>query len=764
MSEEPEAPAPESSDDGGRVQGKLATPKPEHSKDDKASNLLGEEQRGFNDAFRQGQRFLSPDKSQYGPSATIDRADIRDMQIGDRTQIFIGHTVSRTPGTVRDDVLVWVRRRYLEVPEYRRMKEILTERRVLLLRGQPGTGRFTTGLHLLDGVASTQIFRVEGKKAVSNPEKRDFPEKNEGYVAELSRDDGSSVTEEKLDKLRDVMAKQSAFCVLISESDPRNPDLFGGYAVAYTAPDHPVLLLRKHAFEEVLADDPPDLERRLTDLLDAGWVAKALGPCPRPMESVRMAALLAQHARGAITRENVEDEATEAVRFQISEWFAPLRALPASAEHDEALYLAAFRVALAVLNESPYHLVADAAGKLGSMLIEASADRETRHASLFSDDPASRLPALRAEVVDGFTTFGPARVPMRLLVFHDDRYPAEILRYVWENHHRMGTTITEWLGELCTDVRPLVWVRAAQAVGFLGALDFSEIFTKTIYPGMGSLAEESEARWQRLAAAVALDQAAQHEHLRAAIRERLRFWRRHGGFGERWTAAAAYGFVLGRKHIDESLEELRVLGTPSERQKPLDDDHDDNDDHALVSIAGFSIAKLFAFGAAEVVLDHLRRWIASPRTSLRSLAQSTVRQLVNFYGFELDHLDIAVGRDRPALPERRKRWPLLLSVHAQSPELTEPIADLLRHLLRREGDQVAKQFLGRWIRQGERDAELLPVLAGFLRHIIRNDGDEFRLIHLLDRLSLDWAEPLDMDVTSRLREAIRSSRVGSSIA
>jgi hypothetical protein len=76
----------------------------------------------------------------------------------------------------------------------------------------------------------------------------------------------------------------------------------------------------------------------------------------------------------------------------------------------------------------------------------------------------------------------------------------------------------------------------------------------------------------------------------------------------------------------------------------------------------------------------------------------------------------------------------------------------------------ALTVIGRWIRQSERDAELLTVLAGFLRHIIRNDGDEFRLIHLLDRLSQDWAEPLCRDVARRLRDAILSSRVGSSIA
>jgi len=128
--------------------------------------------------------------------------------------------------------------------------------------------------------------------------------------------------------------------------------------------------------------------------------------------------------------------------------------LQAGAEHDEALYLTAFRVSLAVLNESPYHLVASAAGKLGAMLIEASADRATRHASLFSDDPASRLPALRAEICPGATAFGNTWLPIPLVVFHDERYPQEILRYVWDNHHQMAITIMDWLGELCTDVRP----------------------------------------------------------------------------------------------------------------------------------------------------------------------------------------------------------------------------------------------------------------------------------------------------------------------
>jgi hypothetical protein len=755
------APEPQEKDDkGDKPEEKTASSR------DKAepSNPLGDEQRGFSNAFWQGQRFMSPEMSGGGPSAHIGRADIRDLQIGNRTEIFIGHSVAATPGSVRDDVLDWVRSRYVEVPGYDDMAAILRDRRVLLLRGHPGTGRFTTGLHLLDEVASARLFRTDGKKAVSEPKKRDFPEEHAGYVAELSREDGVAVTEEQLDKLRDVMAARSAFCVLISDTDSRDVALFGGYAASYEPPD-PDALLRRHAEEEVLPGDPPELEQRLTELRAADWVAKALGPRPRPMEVVRVAIRLAEHARGAMSRAEVEAEAAEAVRFQVSEWFAPLQAMKAGAEHDEAFQLAAFRIALAVLNESPYPMVAQAARQLGLKLIRASADKETKHASLFSDDHASRLPALRAEMCAGWTTFGTVRLSMELLAFHDGRYPQAILRYVWKNHQGMAGIVVEWLRELCAHVRPVVWVRAAQAVGFLGSLDFGEIFTNAIHPAAQSDDEEDfVASWYtRTAAAVALDQAAQHdETLSAAIHERLRSWRRTGSFAERWTAAATYGFVLGGRKVDDSLTALRVLGTPTERRQALADD--ELDDRALVVIAGLSIAKLFAFGESEAVLDRLETWIADRRISLRSLALSAIRQLATLYGFELDHPAIGAGRDASTVPERMKRWPLLLSVHVRNPELTMRIATLVRELLRREGDQIAKQTLGKWIRQSERNAELLEVLADFIPHIVRDRADEQRLVYLLDRLTKDWAEPLRDDVADRLRDAVLSSREGSLIA
>ncbi|WP_370962221.1 hypothetical protein [Amycolatopsis sp. cg9] len=712
--------------------------------------LLGEEKRSFSKTFRQGQHFLSPEINQYGRAVSIGRGDIKELQVGDRTQIFIGHTVSRTSGPVREEVLTWIRERYLEVPGYAEMLEALRANRVLLLRGHPGTGRVTTALHLLDHLTRERVFRLDSGETVKSLTEAGLPERKAGYVAEVPRRVASSLTETHLEKLHGLCKDSESYCVLVSETDPRPSDVFGGYAHDYSAPDA-AALLEKHASHEAVLRDAEDFDDRMSGLLAADWVAKALGPCPRPLESVRMAALLAQHARDELTRVDVEREAAQAVYFQITEWFAGLQAMPTGEERDEALRLAAFRIALAVLNESPYHIVADAAGRLAKRLIAATGPTGTRRTSLFSDDQDHRLPALRAKVVDGYATFGQELVPMPLLFFHDERYPSAVLKYVWENHHRMRDAIAWWLTKLSKDLRALVWVRAAQATGYLCGLDFIYGFGTMIAPGALAAPGKPSSVRRRMAAAIALDQAAQDEDLRPAIRARLRRWCRTGSYAARWTTASAHGFTLGRRYATEALNELRILGTPAERPPTT------GPDDALVVVAGFSIAKLLAFGEIRPVLDCLGRWIRNERTSLRRLALSAIDQLTDLYGFELDYLAISVTGERPELPAAAEKWPLLLTLQWQQPELTEPIADLLRQSLRaRAGGFTAKKLIGKWIRVAERDDECLETLARFLPYAIETESDERRLNHLIEKLREDWVDPLRPEVAARLTEAVRA--------
>ncbi|MEV4145435.1 hypothetical protein AB0J40_17315 [Amycolatopsis sp. NPDC049691] len=718
---------------------------------DSEKDRLDDETRGVNQALRQGDRFFSTKYSQHGPSAYLHQPMVTDLQVGDRIQIYAGQEISRRSGSVRKDVLSWVRARYLPADDHDDMREVLKQRRVILLRGQPGTGRATTALHLLDRVAESRVFRFRCGKTVKSLTGAEFPEKNAGYVTRLPRQVSGALTEDSLDELRDRLEKASSFCVLVAEGDARFLDVFGGYAFDHRPPD-PAALLAKHIEHEVRPDDPPDLEDRLKALRAERWVADALGPCPRPLESMRMATLLVQHARGELTREDVEGEAAQAVHRQVGNWFAALQGMAPGAELDEALRLCAFRVALAVLNDSPYNLVAEAAEILGSKLVNATGKDDKRRVSLFADDQGSRLPALRAGIFDGYATFGREKVPMPLLRFHDPRYPTAILDHVWSNHHRMRDSLNEWLTKLGEDDRPMMWVRAAQATGYLCRKDFVYVYTKMIRPR----AVEGERGWllgsRRLSPAIALDQAAQDDDLRPAIIERLQDWRRSAYRPLRWTAAATYGFSLGRRRIDETLEELRVLGTPSEIREPLEE----GDDWDVIWISGYSVAKLLAFGKVTEVLACLRRWIGSDRSSLRRLALRSLQHLTDLYGFELDHLEMATQDDRPVLRPGAEQWPLLLTLHSQDPSLTKPIAELLRESLRaREGDVLARHFLARWIRCAEQDEVLLDTLAGFLAELVGRRGDAERLLHLIGRLTNDWADPLQPGVAARLTTAIK---------
>ena len=100
----------------------------------------------------------------------------------------------------------------------------------------------------------------------------------------------------------------------------------------------------------------------------------------------------------------------------------------------------------------------------------------------------------------------------------------------------------------------------------------------------------------------------------------------------------------------------------------------------------------------------------------------------------------------------------------QQPELTEPVADLLRQSLRaRAGGHTANKLIGKWIRVAERDDDCLETLARFLPYVIDTDSDELRLKHLIEKLRQDWVDPLQPEVAARLTEAIcaRAERYAS---
>lgn len=739
----PEQPAPNQIPEAGRKSeaGKPSDPG-KKSADNNADveDPHGADRRAFGEAYGRG--IFRTD----GPMAFLRESKVRKQHIGDVYNFYGGTRAAVRSGTIRDDYLARIRTRYVMVPGYEVMYRILSDRRLLVLYGQPGTGRLTTAVHLLDELSPGRVARFDDGQDLTVLTVADFEEKR-GYIAV---NEAASLTEALLDKLRDLVQARNCYCVVITELDQFKVHGLGGYALEYEPPDGSVLLERCIG-AEVGTDDETDVEDLLRELAATPRLRAALGPAPRPAETAEMARLLVEFQHGKLTLEQVETQAAELVQRQVVEWFASLANARSSDLLKEALRLAAFRIALAVFNKSPYHIVAEAGVGLADGFIRTvSTTTSSSHSSLFSDDQARRLPSSRAEIVDGQAAFGQFGIPVGLAKYSDDRFPVVLLSYVWQHHHNLRAAMVDWLLNLSKDPRPTIWVRAAQATGLLCSLDFHFTYTRMI--SSAATARGRKRIRRRLFAAVALDQAARDERITRAISDRLKYWRRHGSEAQKWTAAAAFGYDLGRLSIDSTLEELRVLGTPTEQQATFDE----RNDRDLILISGYSLANLLAFGEVEPILRQLTVWITSERQSVRELAWWAVWYLIGLHGFDLNQSRMSAGRvERPPLPPSREGWPLLLALQDEKPALTEHIANLLWwHLRGRRADLVAKHLFGPWIRAGERDTECLHALIRFVPHLVHDDVDASRLRYLVTRLRRDWSDPLKDEAATLLEAAI----------
>lgn len=714
-----------------------------------AKDPLGEQGAAANEAYQRGRKSFQDG----GNHASFHGNKIKNVYLGDnRAPLFANSGSSKTSALVREKVLERIRGTYTLVARYERMLGAVREHRLVLLRGMPNTGMSTTAVRLLDEVTDGRVARLDLAGGVESIREKDLTKKR-GYVIAVPTSDLASVpTETQLDALGEMLAKRRCHCVLLDTSGVDTGDELDGYVFDYTPPDRHDLL-RRHVGWRLRPDDPPGTEKRLLDLAKSAHLRDALGSHPRPGDVVRMAGLLVRHARDQLDIADVVAGCDQYVQDQVGEWLAVFRSpkSPGKNKTSEALGLVAFRIALAVLNISPYDVVAKAGEKLDQLIMaDVDPTTKTRRRSSISLDQHGVLTATRAHAVPSTVTFG-ADIPVTcyLVEYEDDRFPVAVLRHVWQQHQWMRQVLVKWLTELGTDPNPMVWVRAAQAAGLLSALDFPYGYANLIAPG----AFEEDVNLRDFAA-VALDQASQDADTRDAVHAFLVRWRRWGDQPERATAAAALGYGLGLEDIDLTLDSLRILGTPGENLEALEETaHLDS----MVLVVSRSLSRLLAFGAVTPVLTALTGWLGHRRTSMRMLARWAVVRLIMLRGFHLAYLDVSGGRDYRTVAPAHLRWPLLLALQDADHSLTEPVAELLRLALRtRHSDEVA-ECLRTWIKIGQEDLACLLALARFLPRLVKDSHDAARLIHIMVALRRDWAEPIRPEVATELEDAIRSA-------
>lgn len=640
---------------------------------------------------------------------------------------------------------------YLEVPGYQRMKDVLRERGLLALCGEPGSGRSATALALLAELTGNRVVRLDTDTALHQLTDEVF-EEGHGYVLEVAaaaeRPTGSNVTEPPdarkadadalnrlhLDRLSAQLCGRKAYGVLlVGGGAPAARLLRGRYGMPCTPPP-PREVLHRH-LRVLLTDAPAGAVDEALAQGDRVDVGEALGLDELlPGEAARLAELLARRRRGLLSDEQLLDLCATFARAQVRDWFAGADRPGTLPEALPAVVTAAFRIAVAVFNGSAYSLAAETAEQLALEMAGTLDPDVPVGRRLFLVHAEDRPATARSVLTDGELDFGDTRVPARLIRFRGARLAPAVLHEVWHGYHNVRGPVVRWLRALCADPRPELWVRASVAGGVLCSWDWGHGYGALVLPMAGS-----DTVGLRMAAATVLAEAAREPSVQPAVSGLLRQWAKgeHGAL--RATAVFTHGYGMAAGSVSGSLDELGRLARREEGAREL-------------PAVAHSVTRLLAGPEPETVVHRLGGWLRSDRQRPADVVLLTVINALRIRTTQLWGL-----RAVPEL-EPYASVPLLAARVAAAPRLAERLADLVwRALATARSGAAVLEALGGWMRQAAGDEEQMRTLCGFLPLLAEDRRDRDRLRHLLTRLVRDVDEPLDKSAARRMWDAVEDT-------
>ncbi|MFD3612831.1 hypothetical protein ACFWXA_33130 [Streptomyces atroolivaceus] len=426
---------------------------------------------------------------------------------------------------------------YVQPERYDEALDVLCERHLLVLTGTPGSGRTAAAVNLLaealtlDSASDGGCHRVlDGASIVSAD--WEPPAERSGCLAEWdSRTTGLSAR--GLLSAASKLRAAGAHLVLIGgpelEAIVSGPD-GDGLGRHQLVPVDPLTVLERvvlgHGAE-------PERQAELAALLRASGAVAALQERPLAAHAVRLATVIRSEGDLGAAVAALRDPSD-----QVHTWFR-------SHHEPDAI---AFALAVAVLENSGYLTVADAAIRLRAALSpEEQAPADVR----FRDRMAQDQPWVELSFPDAGEMPGPPRVRFRSPLLSQ-----VVLTYAWTALDGHREAISQWLRRLLGHSDLEIRAQAAVAGGVLARADFRFAVHRFVKSWAGSTS------WPvRQAAATAIGVAGSVPATAEPVWDLLHQWARGGGSAyERRlasTAATAVGGLLGRNSPDRALGLLR---------------------------------------------------------------------------------------------------------------------------------------------------------------------------------------------------------------
>ena len=590
---------------------------------------------------------------------------------------------------------------YVKPVSYAQAQQILTEKHVLVLWGQAHWGKWTTALHLLSTLHAEEILEIKPDVDLDELHSFDLGSKR-GYVIDtLAPESAEKLNAFVLNRLsRRLKEHHSRLAITVDSRVSLSREVLSSYLVTWRELPDPAPLLEKH-LAWYLTDK--DALAKARELGQADEVKQLLSTHLLPGEVDRLAELLAEVVRGELELAEALARFEARARQQVEDWF----------ESHTKLKERTFMLSLAVFSGASYQAMVEADEHLQSLIKPPPAeDEQSDTGSVFDTTPSQWVKETFAHAVRGYeeTEFG--RSPVELVVLNNPTFQPTVLCYAWHEYRRLRKPLLDWLRDfgLCSSFN--VRARAAAAAGGLSKYNFGYVRGEVLLPWANH-----QSNLARAAAALALGVPAWEGELAPQVLGLLHHWSTlRNNWRLNWTAAAAYGGLVGLRFPDTALRDLYNIARA--------------EDLRLLGVLSRSIANLFQSGWRVPdyylkVLDALVAWTANPKARIVTLTGLLI------------FLELARVARVEADPEG-ETWPTLLWLVQEDEMYRERTVSLWRRALNtKSARRPALDTLHQWLRTVDDDDRLYSV-AEQLIIILATQGanrERERLCFYLDR----WA-------------------------
>jgi hypothetical protein len=443
-------------------------------------------------------------------------------------------------------------RGFVTPPSHRACLDTLTTRRVLLLRGEAGTGTSTAALALLREVAGGR-----GITGLSFTDLAKWKPSAGGYLSQgLDPETVGRLDEVALHELVGRLGAAGAYLVVIVDRSTVLPRALSPWCGVHTPPDPAdVARTRLRGFAEQRALSGEELEVALA-LLDRTEFKDYLAASRSPLAGTEVADELREVAVG----DRSVEEAAENLRLGTRE--AAVRLLTDVRKNPADLALTA---ALALLERQDRSEVERFTAPLRARITErVPAGASAPEGDLLGRHIDERLAAVRAQLLPRVPQSGSTyRYWAEPVAFRGRHLADEVLRRLWLDYEGFSDVLLTWLAGL--PYVPGLDRIAGQRIGRV----LCQASGPYALQGL-TLFAKSTLAWQRRLAGFALVEAAQDAVLSPQVRSQLRGWGKGTNQQLRCTAAETCAAGLGLALPDFTLGLLSGILDQDERPGSTD--------------------------------------------------------------------------------------------------------------------------------------------------------------------------------------------------